>query len=277
MDSHVHIDFFDSKQRDDCIRDALAAGIDYFVVPGVSREKWAQLFEIARRENVFFALGEHPLELTDVPENESRSEILLREIKKTKETRVGRKLVAIGEIGLDYYHLSTKNLERREIQRRAFREQLFAAVEEKLPAIIHCRDKDGSVDAWNDANSIITECEISPKDVLFHSFSYGPEQVKKWCECGGYVSISGTITKPNAQEIRAALPFIPREKMLIETDSPFLLPHALRIAGKEQPANEPKNVVEVARFVGEILGKDKWEILSQTRENGLRFFHINRQ
>jgi TatD DNase family protein len=274
MDSHAHIDFFAPEQRDACIREALAAGVNYFVVPGVSREKWAELSVVAQRENVFFALGEHPLELTPVSKEKSRTEILSAAVK---ENRPGKKLVAIGEIGLDYYHLPTKDLDRREFQQWAFREQLSVAVEEDLPAIIHCRDKDGSTDAWEDAILIIDECGISPKNVLFHSFSYGQEQVKKWCGRGGYVSISGTITKPNSKKTRTALYLIPPEQMLIETDSPFLLPQALRVEGKEQPANEPKNVAEVARVVGEFLGKEREEALSETRENGLRFFRIKRQ
>jgi TatD DNase family protein len=274
MDSHTHIDFFDFEHREKCIREAQAVGVEYFLIPAVSVDKWAQLPTVARRENVFFALGEHPLELSNLAGDGSRAEVLLRAIKAARETSVGWKLVAIGEIGLDYYHLRTKDLEGREFQRRALREQLSVAIGENLPVIIHCRDRDGAVDAWNDTNQILDECKILPENVLFHSFSYGPEQVSDWCRRGGYVSISGTVTKPNAEEIRAALPLIPGKRMLLETDAPFLLPQALRVEGKDQPLNEPKNVVEVARVVGEILGKRAGEILSQTRENGLRFFRI---
>jgi TatD DNase family protein len=274
MDSHAHIDFFDFEHRGKCLRDARAAGIGYFVVPGVSMEKWPQLPTVAEEDNVFFALGEHPLELAPITADESRAEILLRTVEAMKETPAGGKLVAIGEIGLDYYHLRTGDLAGRELQRRAFRDQLSVARAEELPVIIHCRDKDGAFDAWNDANLFIGECGISPENVLFHSFSYGPGQVSDWCRRGGYVSISGTVTKPNAGETRAALPLIPGERMLLETDAPFLLPQALRIGGKEQPMNEPKNVVEMARVVGEILGKKAGELLSQTLENGLRFFRI---
>ncbi|MDR2677745.1 MAG: TatD family hydrolase [Puniceicoccales bacterium] len=277
MDSHVHIDFFTSERREKCLRDARAVGIDYFVVPGVSRDRWAQLPTVAHLENVFFALGEHPLELASGENDESRTKILSRVVQTMKNTPVGCKLVAIGEVGLDYYHLKARDSERKELQRQALREQLLVAKEKELPVIIHCRDKDGAIDAWNDVNLNIEECGVQFENVLFHSFSYGPEQAKKWCRRGGYVSFSGTVTKPNAGEIRAALPFIPAGQMLLETDAPFLLPQALRVEGKEQPMNEPKNLVEVARVVGGFLGKSVEKILFQTQENGLRFFRIKRQ
>ncbi|MDR2341267.1 MAG: TatD family hydrolase [Puniceicoccales bacterium] len=275
MDSHAHIDFFDSERLGDCLREAREVGVDYFVVPGVSRKRWPQLTEVAQHKNVFFALGEHPLELADASEIGAIMGNLSEEVEKINITSVVKKLVAIGEIGLDYYHLKENDLEGRRFQGEAFREQLSVAVKKSLPVIIHCRDRDGFVDAWNDTILSIENCGISPENVLFHCFSYGPEQVKMWCKRGGYVSLSGTVTRPNAEKSRAALPFIPPEQMLIETDSPFLLPHALRVAGRdEQPANEPKNVVEVARVIGGVLGKRKEEILAKTLENGLRFFRI---
>ncbi|MDR1456665.1 MAG: TatD family hydrolase [Puniceicoccales bacterium] len=274
MDSHTHIDFFAPEQLDRCFRDALSVGVDHFVVPGVSRDKWLGLPVVAKRENVFFAFGEHPLELANISTGETRAGILSKAVEMVKKTPTGSKLVAIGEIGLDYYRLSTKDLVCRGSQRQALCEQLSVAAEKNLPVIIHCRDKFGAVEAWNDVISSIEKCGNSPGNILFHSFSYGQKQVEEWTKMGGYISISGLITKPNSTDIRDALQFIPKEQMLLETDSPFLLPQALRIEGKEQTENEPKNVVEVARVVGEILNKDASEILLQTRENGMRFFRI---
>jgi TatD DNase family protein len=277
MDSHAHLDFFPAEQQKRCIEEALAAGVNHFVVPGVSREKWLNLKALTHYENVFFALGEHPLELAENSAGESRGEILFRAVERERAVPSGGKLVAIGEIGLDYFHLPNGAQEQRQEQLLAFFEQLQTAKRTNLPVLVHCRDAAGSMDAWVDARKTLEEVGISPDRVVFHSFPYGPKQAQDWCSQGGFVSISGLATRPSTGEIREAIPLIPPTQMLLETDAPFLLPHALRSKSKGHVDNEPKNVVEVARLVGEILEKPMEAILAQTLENGLAFFRIGRK
>ncbi|MDR0428431.1 MAG: TatD family hydrolase [Puniceicoccales bacterium] len=278
MDSHTHLDFFLEEQRKRCIAEAISATVEHFIIPGVCPEKWENIRNVAETSNegnVFFALGIHPTELDAAMKEEEIREQLLQALHKFS----GKKLVAVGEIGLDYYHLSPRGSEeKRTKQRSAFRTQMLVAKKKDLAMIVHCRDRDGELDAWKNALYDIDDIAIPRKKVLFHSFAYGKTQMAEWCSRGGYVSISGIATRPAAAHVREAIPHVPTGQILIETDSPYLLPHSL--CQKDElgklPLNEPKNVVEIARLVGELTKRSQKEILQQTLENGREFFAIGR-
>ncbi|MDR1438222.1 MAG: TatD family hydrolase [Puniceicoccales bacterium] len=279
MDSHAHLDFFDSETRKKCIANARAEGVEYFVVPGVSSSGWRGIREMAEQSGegkVFFGFGVHPTEV----QGEENCENLGQELDRAVETVVGNGLVAIGEIGLDYYHLPNSGRDQKKAhQRKAFRVQIQVAKEKNLPLIIHCRDCDGETAAWKDVQENLEKEEFPANRALIHSFAYGVEEMEKWCAKGGYVSFSGIATKPFATAVREAILRVPEGQMLIETDSPYLLPHGLirKDADGKIPQNEPRNVVEIARLIQGLTGQSKGKILKQTLTNGLRFFSIQEQ
>jgi len=174
------------------------------------------------------------------------------------------KVIAWGEIGVDYYYDHSP----RDIQKTAFIRQMEAARAAKLPIVIHNRNADNSTDAWNDMMVILREHWVSSElGGIMHCFSGGPEEAKACVDIGFMVSFSGNVTFAKAQPIRDAAAAIPLENILIETDSPFLAPVPHR--GKR---NEPAFVALVAKQLGELRNIPQKEMGELTTQNFYRFF-----
>jgi TatD DNase family protein len=177
------------------------------------------------------------------------------------------KVIAWGEIGLDYYYDHSP----RDVQQRVFLEQMDLARAAKLPIVIHCRPSDGSENAWEDCLRMIHD-QWAPRGLggILHCFTGNAAQAKRALDMGFMISFAGNVTFPKAQQIRDAALAVPLDCMLIETDSPYLAPIPHR--GKR---NEPAYVAETARQLGELRGTTGEEIGSLTTQNFQRFFSLH--
>lgn len=176
------------------------------------------------------------------------------------------KVIAWGEIGLDYFYDHSP----REEQKTVFARQMELAGAAKLPIVIHCRPSDGSDDAWDDCLGMIEE-QWAPKGLggILHCFTGTWAQAKRALDVGFMISFAGNLTFPKAQQIRDAALEVPLDRMLIETDSPYLAPVPHR--GKR---NEPAFVVETARRLGELRGLSGDEVGERTARNFYEFFKL---
>jgi len=175
------------------------------------------------------------------------------------------KVIAWGEIGLDYFYDHSP----REVQRLVFLKQLELARAAKLPIVIHCRPSQQSEDAWEDCLGMLQEQWVNGLGGILHCFTGTWAHAKRALDLGFMISFAGNITFPKAQQIRDAAKEVPLDRMLIETDSPFLAPVPHR--GKR---NEPAFVKEVARQLGELRGLSTEEIGRRTARNFYRFFSL---
>ena len=177
------------------------------------------------------------------------------------------KVIAWGEIGLDYYYDHSP----RETQQEVFTRQMELAAATKLPIVIHCRPSDNSDNAWDDCLSLI-QSEWAPKGIggILHCFTGKWEQARRALDMGFMISFAGNVTFPKAQQIRDAALQVPLDRMLIETDCPYLAPVPYR--GKR---NEPAYVKETARHLGELRGLSMEAMGEQTARNFYNFFKIS--
>lgn len=259
IDSHCHIDGeqFD-EDRDEVIQNALDAGIVAMLNIGTGSPKedsFEQTSELAEKyEPIYGAIGIHPHDASEYDEAVEKRLISL--IKSNK------KLIAWGEIGLDYYYEHSP----KDVQREVFRRQINVAKEIDLPIIIHSRD------ANEDTVKILTE-ECSREDFrggIMHCFGGTPEMAKVLMEVGFLISFAGNVTFKKADNLREAAAVVPLDKLLVETDCPFLTPVPYR--GKR---NEPVRVLETARFLAELYDVDIKKLANQTTENFTKLFNLD--
>jgi TatD DNase family protein len=181
------------------------------------------------------------------------------------------KVIGWGEIGLDYFYDHSP----RDIQKTVFRRQMELAKAAKLPIIIHCRPSDNSENAWDDCLAMIAEhwsaahLSSSALGGVLHCFTGTVEHARRGLDLGFMISFAGNITFPKARNIRDAAQFVPLDRMLIETDSPYLAPVPHR--GQR---NEPGFVIETARQIGQLRKLSPEEIGQQTADNFFKFFKL---
>ena len=250
IDTHIHLD--DScydKDRDTLITQAGEEGIDYIITVASDLESSKRCVRLAEEfSSLYVAVGIHPHEAKTVDED---IYLQLNELAK------GKKVVAIGEIGLDYhYHHSP-----REVQRKVFRNQMRVAKELGLPVIIHHRE------ALPEAIELVKKEGI--KEGVFHCFSGSLQQAEEVISLGFYVSVAGPVTFKNAKSLRELVRKLPLDRLLIETDGPYLSPHPLR--GKR---NEPAYLKYIAEKIAELKNLSLDEIARRTTENAKRLFKI---
>jgi TatD DNase family protein len=261
IDSHAHLDGkkFDSD-REQVIERARAAGVGAIVAIGNGDgpediECGIRLAE--KYEFIYATLGIHP--------HEAR---LANEAAYAKMEHLARhpKIIAWGEIGLDYYYDHSP----RDVQKNVFIKQMELAAAAKLPIVIHCRPSDNSENAWDDCLSLLREhWATGGLGGVLHCFTGNWPQAKAALDMGFMISFAGNVTFPKAQQIRDAALEVPLNRILIETDSPYLAPAPHR--GKR---NEPAFVVETARRLGELRGMTAEEIGEQTSSNFYNFFKL---
>lgn len=176
-----------------------------------------------------------------------------------KRYKENSKIVAIGEIGLDYYW----NKENKELQKKVFLDQIELANEWNLPIVIHTRE------AVMDTISILKKTKKSDRKGVFHCCPLNPELVKEAIKLGFYISFAGPITFKNSKNADEIIRLVPEEKMLIETDSPYLSPEPNR--GKR---NDSRNIKYIVRKIATVLKKDEEEIANKTYSNACQLFKI---
>ncbi|GMV99201.1 MAG: hypothetical protein AMXMBFR84_03400 [Candidatus Hydrogenedentota bacterium] len=251
VDTHCHVqgEAFEGD-RNDVLERALSV-LRWIVLIGdtlASSRRGAEM----TREGVYAAVGVHPYHPEEV------TEAGLAELREM--ARLPR-VVAIGEIGLDYYKY---NQAPRDAQHAAFRSQLELASELDLPVIIHNRE------SHTDLMSILAEFDGQLPDVLMHCFAGDQDFLQACIERGYYISFAGNSTYPKAQPLRDAAAQVPEGKLLVETDSPYLSPQALR--GKRC---EPAYVAHTARALAELRGLTLDAFADLTTANARRFFRIH--
>ena len=259
VDSHTHIDMrLYNRDRDQVLERARGAGVAAVVDVGCDLDSSRAAIRLAAQySEVFAALGFHP---------HSAAKMRDSDLKRLSELAQHPKVVAIGEIGLDFY----RNLSPREAQVEAFKKQLALACRLKLPVIVHCRD------AQEEVLSILTEWAYGAGGVggakeplgVLHCFSGDRELSQRYIEMGFLLSIAGPITYPSSHAMEIAH-HIPLDKLLIETDCPFLTPQPYR--GKR---NEPSNVSFVAEKIGEIRGVPTDVVAEHTTANAAQLFGL---
>lgn len=261
VDSHAHLEMqqFDAD-REQVIARARESGIESIVAIGSgtgpgSLDCGIQLAE--KHPFIYATIGIHPHEAKLA--NDADFEELLQLAKRPR-------VIAWGEIGLDYFYDHSP----REVQQQVFLRQLQLARTAKLPVVIHCRTSDGSDNAWDDCLRLLHEqWAASGLGGVLHCFTGTWAQAKPALDMGFMISFAGNVTFLKAQHIRDTAKQVPLDRMLIETDSPFLAPVPHR--GKR---NEPAFVREVARQLGELRAASTEEIGLQTAKNFYRFFSL---
>lgn len=250
--SHLHVKEFDAD-RAQVIERAREAGVDFIAV-GFEPEGNTAAAALAAQYNTFWTAGIHPHH-ADLATDEN-----LQRIAELKKEQRGLRLVALGEMGLDYY----KNFQPREIQRDAFRKQLTLSRELKLPVIIHCRD------AFSETLELLNEEKIT--EAVFHCFAGTIDEAEECWRRGYYTSFTGICTYPKAENVRAAIAKATLSKIMIETDCPFLPPQSHR--GRR---NEPAYLRETFKKISEIREIPELELEKILYENTLKFFRIQKR
>ena len=259
VDSHAHLE---GKQfatdREQVIARAREAGVTNIVAIGngdgpVNFDCGIQLAE--KYDFMYATIGIHPHEAH-----------LANEAAFDRMQQLARhpKIIAWGEIGLDYYYDHSP----RETQQQVFSKQMELAAAAKLPIVIHCRPSEGSDNAWEDCLRLIHD-QWAPHGLggILHCFTGNWPQANRALDMGFMISFAGNVTFPKAQQIRDAAMQVPLDRMLIETDSPYLAPVPHR--GKR---NEPAFVKETARKLGELRGRTLEAVGEQTSRNFYNFF-----
>ncbi|RDY29910.1 TatD family hydrolase [Lachnotalea glycerini] len=252
FESHAHYDdeaFNDD--RDELLNSMTEHGIEYVVNVGASLASTATTVQLVKKYSFMYgAIGVHPNETKEL--NENNYEWLKQQCKQDK-------IVAIGEIGLDYYWDEPD----KEIQIKWFKRQLELAKEARLPIIIHSRD------AAKDTLSIMKEEKAQELNGVIHCFSYSKDMAREYLNMGYYLGIGGFVTFSNAKKLKEVVEYVPVENMLLETDSPYLSPVPNR--GKR---NSSLNIPYIAKAIAAIKNIDYDEIINITNNNARKLFNI---
>jgi TatD DNase family protein len=255
IDSHCHLDSAEfNEDREAVIERALAAGVEHLMAIGTGNgpPDLEAGVRLADQHPAFYAtVGIHPHDaVKGTPDDFRRLAALLSHPK----------VLAVGEIGLDYHY----DFSPRDVQKSAFIEQMEIAAQAKKPIVIHTRE------AWDDTLALI-EQHWTPHGIggIMHCFSGGPEEAARALDLGFYLSFGGIVTFPKALAVQEAAKSAPRDRILIETDAPYLAPVPKR--GKR---NEPALMVHTARKLAELRGESYEEVCGATTENFRRLMTI---
>ena len=252
IDTHCHLDFPDfADERDDLIARAHAVGVQQMVTISTRVRKLENPLALtARYPSVFCSVGTHP--------NNAAEELDITADELVRLAESHEKIVAIGEAGLDYFY----DTQKPEDQQTGFRRHIEAARRTQLPLVIHSRSADEVM-----AAILTEETGKGAFPFILHCFSAGQALAETGVALGGYVSFSGILTFPKSGELRDIAKTIPHDRLLVETDAPYLAPKRWR--GKR---NEPSYVVNTAEILAETLDVEFEEMARITTENALRVF-----
>ena len=248
IDIHTHFNMLEDSPET-IVKEALDAGVERMITIGTSPADFDTVFSIAKahQPHVYCTLGVHPHEASQF--DDSTHDYLNENLKAPE-------VVAVGEIGLDYYYKHSPI----ETQKEVFRRQLQISIDHQLPVEIHTRD------AEEDTVELLREFRGQVKG-LIHCFTGTQFLADAALDLGMNISISGVVTFKNATYLREVVQSLPLDRIHVETDAPFLTPAPFR--GKK---NKPAYVVHTAQFVADLLGVTEEKLSQQTRENALRMF-----
>ncbi len=251
IDSHCHLDYYSAEETPQILARAWEAGVGELVTIGTRLSRAGEQLAIAEAgENIWCTVGTHPHHAAE-EELPQEQEIL--------DLVAHPKVIAVGEAGLDYFY----DRSPRDVQADVFRRQIRAARRGGVPICIHTRDAD------DDTLAILQDERASGGDFdfLLHCFSSGRALAEQAVDIGGYVSFSGILTFPKSNELRAIAADLPADRLLVETDSPYLAPVPFR--GKR---NEPAHVAHTARVLAELRGLTPEALAELTTRNFRRLF-----
>jgi len=250
FESHAHYDHEQfHKDREAVFKELINNNIQYIVNIGSDMESSRKTIELAKKyAYIYAAVGVHPHEVTDMKEEDLEYLLLYAAYDK---------VVAIGEIGLDYHY----DYSPRSIQRLWFREQLKIAKDLELPVIVHSRE------ATKDTFDIIMEADLGERKGVIHCYSGSAEVALDYVKQGFYIGVGGVITFKNARKLVETVKAIPLDKILIETDAPYLSPMPHR--GER---NDSRYLPLVIKEIAKIKGLTEEEVEEATFRNGIKFF-----
>ena len=251
IDTHCHLDKLDSTPEE-AIIEAKQAGVERMVTVSVDEPSLDFVSSMVQQfPEVYGSVGFHPHDAAELTED------LEQKIRKLALEE--KKLIAIGETGLDYHYMYSS----AEVQQQVFSKQLQLAVELNLPVIMHSRE------AETDTLNILQEIPV-PLLGVAHSFTSSFEMAKTLIEMGWYIGINGIVTFKNAEDLREVVSWLPLDRLLLETDSPFLAPTPFR--GKP---NKPAHIPAIATFIAELRGISLEQLSEQTSANAQRLFNFS--
>ncbi len=253
IDTHCHLTF---KPLDSDIAAVLersrAAGVTSWITVGTSLHDSQRTIEFAGRfDNMYATVGVHPHDAKDVTAD------MLAQLNQLAQNL---NVVAIGETGLDFHY----NFSKQPDQLRVFAAQLNLAQELNLPVVVHSRN------AFDETMDILDRHGSAQKRVVFHCFSGSPEQAKQVLERGYYISFTGVVTFKNAEQTRRAAKLVPLDRLMIETDCPYMSPEPMR----KQKVNEPALMVHTAKFLAELKGMDLIDFAAAVTATSTAFFAL---
>ncbi len=250
IDTHCHLDKLESNPEE-TVEEAKQEGVNTMVTISVDEESFDFVSKAVKQfKDVYGTVGIHP---HDASEFSPKLEKSIRKMAREQD-----KLIAIGETGLDYHYMNSSS----EDQQFAFRKQLRIAVEVNLPVVLHSREAEA------DTINILKEIPV-PAFGVAHSFTSSLMMAKKLLDMGWYLGINGIVTFKNAEDLREIVRWIPMDRLLLETDSPFLAPIPFR--GKP---NKPAHIPIIASFVAELRNITIEHLAEKTSENAQRLFRI---
>lgn len=264
IDTHCHLNFKAFRNDlDEVIKRAHESGVEKIIIPGAKLDSSKKAVEIADTyENCFAAIGIHPHHVNEyVQKGPHIIEAELTELSQKS------KVVAIGEIGLDYHQYSDYppiSDETKTLQKELFELQLNVAIQGNLPVIIHCRE------AQNDIIETIKQLQNDNLRCVFHCFDGNKEYLNKVLALGFYVGFDGNSTYEQNSHLRHLIAATPLDRLLLETDAPYLTPVPFRGS-----RNEPSNISHIAAFIAQLLEVSEDFIASQTTRNAKALFHLN--
>lgn len=252
IDTHSHIDLENFEDHFDKVIEASKEnGVEKIIIPGVSPAGFERIVDLCERyENLFGAIGVHP---EDVNSYDDKAECLIREYIKHP------KIVAVGEIGLDYYWDKSQVERQKEI----FERQILIAKEFNKPVLVHDRE------AHLDTFEILKKTNASQVGVVMHCFSGSPEFAMECVREGFYIALGGVVTFKNAKKTKEVAKVVPLDKLLLETDAPYMAPVPFR--GQE---NQPAFVKFVAQEIADLRGISFEEVASATTKNAQNLLKI---
>ncbi|MGP1947195.1 MAG: YchF/TatD family DNA exonuclease [Arsenophonus sp. NC-PG7-MAG3] len=253
VDSHCHLNYLDYKNKhkdiDDVIKKAADNEVKYMLAVATTLTDFISMKkQIGLRKNVAFSCGIHPLNL-----NESYN------FDELVYLASGSEVVALGETGLDSHY----KIENVKLQKTSFRQHIRIGCQLNKPVIIHTRE------AQEDTLTILKEEQVGNCGGVLHCFTEDEQMVKTLLDLGLYISFSGILTFHNAEQIRQAARIVPLDRILIETDAPYLAPVPHR--GQE---NQPAYLSYIAQFLAKVKGVDLEEIAQVTTQNFCDLFHL---
>jgi len=249
IDSHCHLQSLTADERERALDLARERGVAGFLVPAIRLADAQEVLDLCHRHpDVWCALGVHPHEASTWREGDDR---------RLADLLADPKSVAVGECGLDFFYDHSP----REAQERALREQWSLALALDLPVVVHNRDSNASMLA------LVAEPAFAGLRGDFHSFAGGLDMAEDLAARGFYFGLSGMVTFPKAANVREVIPHLPGDRLLVETDTPYLAPVPYR--GKP---NRPAYVVEIARRLAQETGESEERVWERTGENFFRLF-----